>query len=98
MRSFGVLKLTTMELNLKRRAAIVTGASKGIGAGIALALAAEGVSVGVNYASIVVNNAGIHTYGPMEAITEEIFMQEVRTKVCNGPRWAGSDSRWTLPM
>lgn len=117
-----------MELNLKGRTAIVTGASKGIGAGIAVALAAEGVSVGVNYVtsreaadrvvglirssggkaiaiqgnvgnaadarrlfeeteaafgpvSIVVNNAGIHTYGPMEAITEKIFMEEYRTNV-----------------
>lgn len=36
---------------LKNKVAIVTGASKGIGAGIARALAAEGASVVVNYAS-----------------------------------------------
>jgi 3-oxoacyl-[acyl-carrier protein] reductase len=36
---------------LKNKVAIVTGASKGIGAGIAKALAAEGASVVVNYAS-----------------------------------------------
>jgi 3-oxoacyl-[acyl-carrier protein] reductase len=117
-----------MQLNLQGKTAIVTGASKGIGAGIALALAAEGVNVAVNYAtnseaadriteqikskggkaisirgnvgnpsdarrlfeetaaafgpvSIVVNNAGIHTYGPMEAITEATFMSEYRTNV-----------------
>jgi NAD(P)-dependent dehydrogenase (short-subunit alcohol dehydrogenase family) len=36
---------------LRNKVAIVTGASKGIGAGIALALAAEEAAVVVNYAS-----------------------------------------------
>ena len=36
---------------LANKVAVVTGASKGIGAGIAMALAAEGASVVVNYAS-----------------------------------------------
>src|ERR1700747_1387639 len=36
---------------LSKKVAIVTGASKGIGAGIALALAAEGARVAVNYSS-----------------------------------------------
>src|SRR6201984_3128996 len=36
---------------LSKKVAIVTGASKGIGAGIATALAAEGARVAVNYSS-----------------------------------------------
>ncbi len=38
-------------MKLKNKVAVITGASKGIGAGIAKALAAEGASVVVNYAS-----------------------------------------------
>ena len=40
-----------MSLNLKDKAAVVTGASKGIGKGIALALARAGCDVAVNYHS-----------------------------------------------
>ena len=113
---------------LNNQVAVVTGASKGIGAGIAKALAAEGASVVVNYSSskaaadnvvqeiaakggkaiavqadvskhadvvrlfaevkktygklnILVNNAGIYEFSPLEGVTEEHFHKHFNLNV-----------------
>jgi len=113
---------------LKDQVAVVTGASKGIGVGIAKALAAEGASVVVNYSSskagadkvvaeitknggkaiavqgdvskqaditrlfaetkkaygrldVLVNNAGIYVFGPLETVTEEVFHSQFNLNV-----------------
>ena len=113
---------------LSNKVAVVTGASKGIGAGIAKSLAAEGAAVVVNYASsregadrvvaeiaksggkaiavqgdvakaadverlfaetkkafgavdVLVNNAGVYQFEPLEAVTEDEFHRVFNTNV-----------------
>ncbi len=113
---------------LSNKVAVVTGASKGIGAAIAKSLAAEGAAVVVNYASskeggdrvvaeitkaggkavaiqgdvskaadvkrifaetkkafgrldVLVNNAGIYEFAPLEEVTEDHFHRQFNTNV-----------------
>ena len=117
-----------MAKKLEGKVAVVTGASKGIGAGIAKALAAEGAYVVVNYSTskagadqvvsditsgggkavavqgdvskqaditrlfteakntygrldVLVNNAGVYQFAPLEDVTEEHFHKQFNLNV-----------------
>lgn len=138
LKSKGEITMSVNSYQLAGKVAIVTGASKGIGAGIARALSAAGSAVVVNYSTskegaeqvvaeitekggkaiavqgdmsrlpdvqkllaetksafgkldVLVNNAGVFKFDPLEAVTEDEFHREFNTNVL-GPILAIQES------
>jgi 3-oxoacyl-[acyl-carrier protein] reductase len=61
----------------QRQTALVTGASRGIGRGIALALAAEGFDVAINYASNVAAAEEVKSLAQASGVRAEIFKADI---------------------
>src|SRR6266404_4673367 len=77
-----------MDLGLKGKTALVTGASEGIGSAVARTLADEGVRVAIAQAAerlggldILVNNAGASAFGAFVDLPDDAFVDAINGKL-----------------